>query len=128
MTAHKEKLSIATKFHAALVSKDWAGIHMLLTDDASWILPGENRISGLAEGPEAVVARAKLIAGFNLSFELKHVLVSRDNMALSLHNTANRGGLILDEHLSTVCRLQHGKIAFIETFLSDLEGMNAFFA
>ncbi|MEJ1975899.1 MAG: hypothetical protein WDN49_07115 [Acetobacteraceae bacterium] len=50
-----------------------------------------------------------------------------DNFALSLHNTASREGRILDEHLATVCYLRDGKIAAIETYLSDVEAMNAFF-
>ncbi|MYO23024.1 ketosteroid isomerase [Salmonella enterica subsp. enterica serovar 4,12:i:-] len=68
------------------------------------------------------------IASFGLNFELKHILVSRDNVALSLHNTARRNDLVLDEHLATVCTLRDGKIAAIETYLPDLPGMNAFFA
>ncbi|MDN7451277.1 hypothetical protein QZM03_28475, partial [Burkholderia multivorans] len=44
------------------------------------------------------------------------------------HNTARRNDLVLDEHLATVCTLRDGKIAAIETYLSDLPGMNAFFA
>jgi len=62
-----------------------------------------------------------------LNFALEHILLSPDNMALALHNTATRGDLVLDEHLATVCTLSDGKIAAIETYLSDVEGMNAFF-
>ena len=77
---------------------------------------------------EAVIERAQLIASYGLSFELKHVLLSRENMALSLHNTAERDGVRLDEHLATVCRLRDGRIADVETFLSDVPGMNTFFS
>ncbi len=49
-------------------------------------------------------------------------------MALSLHNTATRGQLRLDEYLSIVCFVRDGKIAAIETYLSDVDGMNAFFS
>jgi ketosteroid isomerase-like protein len=35
---------------------------------------------------------------------------------------------VLDEHLATVCTLRDGRIVAIETYLSDLDGMNAFFA
>jgi ketosteroid isomerase-like protein len=66
-------------------------------------------------------------AGFGLTFALERILVSPDNFALSLHNTATRKGRILDEHLATVCFLRDGKIAAIETYLSDVDGMNAFF-
>jgi hypothetical protein len=83
---------------------------------------------GIAEGINAVITRAELIASYGVRFALQNVLVSRDNMALSLHNTARRGDVILDEYLATVCQIEEGKITAIETHLSDVEVMNAFFA
>jgi ketosteroid isomerase-like protein len=123
-TAHQ----LGKAFHACLAARDWDGIRALLTDDATWTLPGDNTISGTAVGADAVVERAKKIASYGLDFELLHILVSRENMALSLHNTAERADARLDEYLSTVCRLRDGRIAAIETYLSDVPGMNAFFA
>ena len=79
-------------------------------------------------GIDAVIARAQLITSYGVSFTLQHVLVSRDNMALSLHNEAERGDLCLDEQLATVCRIGEDKIVAIETYLSDVDGMNKFFA
>jgi hypothetical protein len=119
---------LARSFHAALVDRDWDSLRRLFTDDATWTLPGDNHISGLAEGADAVVARARKIAAYGLSFELNHILLSRENMALSLHNTAERDGVRLDEHLATVCRLRGGLIFAVETFLSDVEGMDRFFS
>jgi uncharacterized protein len=120
--------TLARDFHSALVARDWPRLRALFHDDATWTLPGDNIISGRAEGGDAVVERAQLIASYGLSFELKHVLLSRENMALSLHNTAERDGVRLDEHLATVCRLRDGRIAEVETYLSDVPGMNRFFA
>lgn len=119
---------LAKAFHASLVKGDWVAMRALFHDDASWTLPGDNAISGPAVGGDAVVERGQLIASYGLSFKLEHILLSRDNMALGLHNTAERDGIILDEHLATVCRLRDGRIAEIETFLSDVPGMNRFFA
>jgi hypothetical protein len=127
MSDHHAQLDIARRFHAALVARDWSAIRVLFTDDAQWTLPGDNTISGTANGADAVVDLARKIAGYGLNFELLHILVSRDNVALSLHNTAQQDERILDEHLATVCRLKDGKIAAIETFLSDVDAMNAFF-
>lgn len=118
---------LGQRFHAALITGDWPAIRALLHDDATWTLPGDNTISGTVVGADAVVDRARKIASYGLSFELLHVLVSRENMALSLHNTAQRPDVILDEYLTTVCRLRDGRIADIETYLSDVPGMNAFF-
>lgn len=119
---------IAAAFHHALVNRDWHAMRTLFHDDATWTLPGDNAISGIAVGADAVVQRAQQIAGYGLRFELEHVLLSRDNMALALHNTAERDGIRLDEKLATVCRLRGGRIAEVETFLSDVPGMNRFFA
>jgi hypothetical protein len=38
-----------------------------------------------------------------------------------------RGDLHLDEHLATVCTIEDGKIRRIETYLSDVDGMDVFF-
>ncbi len=118
---------LGQRFHAALITGDWPAIRSMLHNDATWTLPGDNTISGTVAGADAVVDRAQKIASYGLSFELLHVLVSRENMALSLHNTAQRPDAILDEYLTTVCSLRNGRIADIETYLSDVPGMNAFF-
>lgn len=120
-------LMVGRRFHAALSKGDWAAIRDLLTDDATWTLPGDNLVSGHVSGADAVVERARLIASYGVRFALQNVLVSKENVALSLHNTAARGDLILDEHLATVCTLRDGRISAIETYLSDVSGMNAFF-
>ncbi|MEU1016125.1 nuclear transport factor 2 family protein [Streptomyces sp. NPDC005900] len=127
MSSNEAAAALGRSFHRALVSRDWAGIRALLHDDATWTLPGDNTVSGVAEGADAVVERARRIASYGLDFTLLHILVSRENVALSLHNTARREDAVLDEHLATVCRLRDGKIASIETYLSDVPGMNAFF-
>ncbi len=76
---------------------------------------------------EAVIRRAQLIAASGASLELNHVLYGQYGVALSIHNQARRGELVLDEHLATVCSLRDGKIAAIDTYLSDVEMVNAFF-
>jgi ketosteroid isomerase-like protein len=116
------KQDLAAGFHRALTTKDWSLLRSVMSPDVIWTLPGDNTVSGTAFGIEAVIDRAELIAGYGLTFELERVLVSRDNMALALRTTA------LDAHLATVCTVQAERIVRIETYLSDLDGMNAFFA
>jgi uncharacterized protein len=123
----EERIAVARSFHTALSTRDWLALRALLTDDATWTLPGDNLISGKVFGADDVVGRARKIAGFGLTFALERILVSRDNVTVCLHNTASREGRILDEHLATVCFLRGGKIAAIESYLSDIGGMNAFF-
>jgi hypothetical protein len=62
-----------------------------------------------------------------VSFTLLHVLVSRDNVALNIHNEAQHGDLRLDEHLATVLTVDGSRVRHIETFLSDVGGMDVFF-
>jgi ketosteroid isomerase-like protein len=121
------KYVLARTFHAALTTKDWSLLRAIASPDVTWVLPGSNAVSGPAVGIDAVIARAELIASYGLTFTLEHILVSRDNMALALHNTAQRTDAVLDEHLSTVCRIIDGRIDAIETYLSDVAGMDAFF-
>ncbi|GAA1908207.1 nuclear transport factor 2 family protein [Streptantibioticus ferralitis] len=118
---------LGQRFHAALVTGDWVTIRSMLHDDATWTLPGDNTVSGVVVGADAMVERAQKVASYGLSFKLLNVLVSRENMALSQHNTAQRPDAVLDEYVSTVCRLRDGKIAHIESYLSDVPGMNTFF-
>ena len=122
------KQRLAREFHRALTTRDWALLEDIMTPEVTWTLPGANRISGTARGIDGVIERATRIARYGPSFELEHVLVSRDNMAMAIHNRAIRGDLILDEHLATVCTITDGRISAVETYLSDLDGMNAFFA
>jgi ketosteroid isomerase-like protein len=64
---------------------------------------------------------------YGLTFTLKHILIGRHGVALSLNNTARRGDLVLDEHLATVLTIRDEKISAIDTYLSDIDMLNAFF-
>src|SRR5208283_2987150 len=68
-----------------------------------------------------------LIVSYGLTFTLIHILIGRHGVALSLNNTARRGDLVLDEHLATVLTIRDGKISAIDTYLSDIDMLNAFF-
>jgi uncharacterized protein len=127
MISYQTQLDIARSFLAAISTRDWNAMRDLLTEDAHWTLPGDNTISGTANGANAVVERARKITSYGLNFELQHVLVGSDSVALSLHNTARQGDRVLDEYLASVCQFKGSKIAAIETFLSDIDGMNSFF-
>ena len=93
----------------------------------TWTLPGHSLVSGTARGADAVIQRAETIAGYGLIFTLKHVLVGAHGVALSLHNTARRGETVFDAHLVAVLSLDGGRVAVINTYLADVEMLNAFF-
>jgi hypothetical protein len=127
MFTDKEKNVIAQTFLTALRNRDWELMRSIMINDIIWSLPGTSLISGEAYGIDAVIKRAQLIVNYNLNFGLQNILFGQHGVALSLNNTARRGALILDEHLATVCSLSDGKISRIDTYLSDVNMVNAFF-
>lgn len=127
MLTTEEKYALADKFLLSLRERDWAAMRSLMTEDAIWTMPGESLISGEAQGVNAVIALAQKIVSYGLNFRLKEILIGREGVALSLNNTAQRGDLKLDEQLATVFSLRDGKICRIDSYLSDIATMNAFF-
>jgi len=122
--------AIGRQFLEALAGQDWHAMRQLFSDDAHWTMPGSNSIfSATAVGPDTLVARAQGIAASGVHTEVLHVLVGHAGVALSLHNTAqNASGQRLDQHLATVLTIKHGKIAKVDTYLSDVAGMETFFS
>jgi hypothetical protein len=127
MATDELKKAIARQFLEALRSRDWGLLRSIMTDDFVWTLPGTSLISGEASGVDAVIGRAQRIVSYGLTFNLNHILIGQSGLALSLHNTTKKGTQSLDEHLATVCTLRDGKICEINTYLSDVEMVNAFF-
>ena len=123
-----ERHELASRFIHGLLDHDWERMRSALADDATWSLPGETGVSGLAEGADAVVERGRAIVSGGVSIELQYILLGRDNAAVMLHNTGRRGDAVLDEHLTTVFTLRAGRIAALETLISDVPMLNAFFA
>jgi len=122
-----EKKQLAETFLRALGTKNWDLLRSIITEDIFWTLPGTSVISGEVSGADAIITRAQQIVSYGVSLELKHILYGQYNVTLSVHNQASRGELILNEHLATVCIIRDGKISKIETYLSDIDGLNAFF-
>ncbi|NHA04232.1 nuclear transport factor 2 family protein [Mucilaginibacter sp. HC2] len=122
-----EKLAIANKFITSLKSNDWDTMRSILAADASWTLPGTSLLSGLANGAEAIIKRAQGLKHFGVNFDLKYILIGLNGFTLSLHNTASRGNLLLDEQVAIVFEVNGGKIISMATYLSDVPGINAFF-
>lgn len=122
-----EKLLIARTFITSLKNSDWNGMRSILHAEATWTLPGESLLSGLASGAEAIIRRAQGLKHFGVNFDLKYILIGLNGFTLSLHNTASRGDLILDEQVAIVFELRDGKVTSMATYLSDVAGINAFF-
>lgn len=122
-----EKLAIANKFITSLKNNDWDTMRSILAADASWTLPGTSLLSGLADGAEAIIKRAQGLKHFGVNFDLKYILIGLNGFTLSLHNTASRGSLLLDEQVAIVFEVKGGEVISMATYLSDVPGINAFF-
>ncbi len=119
---------VAERFLGAYGARDWEALRALLADGVTWTMPGTGTISGTAHGTEAVIDRARRIVAGGVETELLHVLVGRRSVALSLRNTAQApDGRKLDEHLAVVLTVRDGRITAIDSHLSDVDGMSAFF-
>jgi len=123
--ATKEKLGKA--FLESLKTRDWEKMRDILTPEVIWTLPGTSLLSGPAAGVDAVLKRAKQLRDFGVMVELRHILIGWTGVGLALHNTASRGSLVLDEWVVIVCEITGDKISRISTYLSDVDGINAFF-
>ncbi|MFG2194030.1 nuclear transport factor 2 family protein [Streptomyces sp. NPDC048639] len=126
--APQDAVDLAEKFLTTFRDRDWEALASLFAPDITWSMPGHGTISGTAAGAAAAVERAREIAGTGVRTELLHVLSGRHGAALLLRNTATADdGRTLDEHLATVLTMSGGRIAAIDSYLSDVQGMSAFF-
>jgi uncharacterized protein len=122
-----EKKEIAQKFITGVSNRDANLLKSIMTDDVVWSLPGKSLMSGEAHGVDAILKRSEILHQYEVKIELEHVVFGSQDVALHLHNTGKRGDKILDEHLTTVCSLRGNKVRRLDTFISDVEILDAFF-
>src|SRR5450432_4030543 len=125
--SNQEMFDLANRFLLSLKNRDWELLRMIITPDCIWRLPGTTMISGVAFGADAIVKRATQIVNKGLNLELLHILYGMNGFALSLYNQENKGELIIDEYLTMTCILRGYMISGINTYLSDMEGLDSFF-
>ncbi|MDT7729666.1 MAG: uncharacterized protein QOI21_6242 [Actinomycetota bacterium] len=125
--ATEKDAAVVREMLAASRQQDWDRVAELLAPEVVWNMPGHSRISGVAIGPQAVVARAKIIDAANLTVEPQHMLIGYQSIVATIHNTAEKP-LPLDEWLALVFTVQSGLIATIDTHLSDIPMFERFYA
>jgi ketosteroid isomerase-like protein len=122
-----EKLAKARRFLSVLANPDPEVINSVAVEDVVWTFPGTSPISGEARGTSGIINRAKVIASFQVKVEVIRPVYSLDGVALILHNTADRAGRVLDEHIAAVFTFRGDRISRLDTFLSDVSMAEAFF-
>jgi ketosteroid isomerase-like protein len=125
-TESKEEL--ARKFLSILGHPDADVVKSVTVKDVVWSFPGKSPISGEAHGVEAIMKRARTIASYGIKVEIVRAVYGFSGVALILHNTGDKGGRILDEHLAAVFSFRGHKISRWDTYLSDVAMMERFFA
>jgi hypothetical protein len=99
-----------------------------MTDDVVWSIPGKSLMSGEAHGAEAILKRAEIMQPYEVKVEIEHLVYGFKDVGQHLHNTGKHGDKVLDEHLTNVYVLRGNKICRIDTFISNVDMLNAFFA
>jgi ketosteroid isomerase-like protein len=127
MPTEAGKKEITRKFYDAMDARDINLLKAIVTDDIVWSLPGKSLMSGEAHGVEAILKRSEILHRYGVKVEIEHVVYGLKDVALHLHNTGKHGDKILDEHLTNVYILRGDKICRIDTFISDVDMLNAFF-
>ena len=117
----------ATGFLAGLIDHDFDRMHAALAPDATWSVPGETGISGVARGADAVVERARAVVAGGVTIEVQYLLRGWERDAVLLHNTGRRGDTVLDEQVLIVFTVADGLITAAENIISDVPGLEAFF-
>jgi ketosteroid isomerase-like protein len=125
---NQSNVEIGEQFLSAYSTHNWEGIRKLLHPTVKWTLPGDGAISGTAEGINAVINRVKSIVDGKVYTQLHGILVGQFGLTLALHNSAvSEDGRVLEEELATVLTIESGLITKIDTYLSDVAGMEQYF-
>jgi uncharacterized protein len=122
-----DKKTVILDFIKSLVTQDAALLRGIASPDIVWSLPGTSPMSGEAHGVDGIMARSRTLQQYGVKLEVEHVIYGYRGVAVQLHNTGKQGDRVLDEHLTTVCTLRGGKIERLDTFISDVPMLNAFF-
>jgi ketosteroid isomerase-like protein len=127
MSTYETRATFVDDLRTALSTQDRARLEALVHDDIVWALPGNNAVSGETAGVDGIFARLAELASFEVHIEIQHGMVSPDGVAMVLHNTGTHNGKDLDEYLVSAVTLVDDKASRIDTYISDIPMMNAYF-
>lgn len=123
----EQKKALAIDFAMAVKTRNSETLQSLVMDDVIWSLPGTSLMSGEVHGVDGILMRAEILDAFEVNVNVEHVVVGYKNIGLLLHNTGSKGGKVLDEHLTTIFILLGNKIHRMETLISDVPMLDAYF-
>lgn len=123
----EQKQKLALKFLSILGKPDADVVRQIAAADVIWTFPGTSQISGEARGVDAIIRRANTIAAKKVKVKIVRTVYGLDGVSVILHNTGESEGRILDEHLAAVFTFHGERIQRLDTHLSDVPMVKAFF-
>jgi len=121
------KQELALKFLSILGKPDASVVKDVAVEDMVWTFPGTSQISGEAHGVDEIMKRASTIASYEVKVEVVRAVYGLHGASVILHNTGEKDGRVLDEHLAAVFSFRGDKIERLDTQLSDVPMVKAFF-
>jgi uncharacterized protein len=124
---NEQKQKLALKFLSILGKPDASVVKDVAVKDVIWTFPGASQISGEVHGVDAIMERAETIASYEVKVEVVRTVYGLNGVSVILHNTGAKDGKELDEHLVAVFAFRGDKIERLDTHLSDVPMVKAFF-
>jgi uncharacterized protein len=122
----EEQQQLARAFLSVLRTPDADVIRRVAVEDVVWGFPGSMSISGIAHSVDGLIGRAQTIAAYGVKVEIMRAVFGHDGVALMLHNTAERGGRVLNEYLATVFSFRGDRIARLDIPIRRADGRSLF--
>ncbi|MBF4571896.1 nuclear transport factor 2 family protein [Herbiconiux sp. VKM Ac-1786] len=127
MSTYESRATFVNDLRSALSTQDKTKLTALVHNDVVWALPGDNAVSGETVGVDGIFTRLAKLSSFDVRIEIQNGMVSPDGVAMVLHNTGTHNGLTLDEYLVSAVTLVGDKASRIDTYISDIPMMDAYF-
>ena len=119
------------KGHAAFTTGDMATLTDIFADDVVWHLFGNNQLSGVYRGRDAVFATfaktAELSGGTFIS-EVHDVVANDEHAVMLTQVTATREGRSMDSMDTDVFHVKDGKVTEFWSFVEDDHKTDAFWS
>lgn len=123
-------VKIVRDYQAAMAKGDFAEGAAVFDADVIYTVPGNNLLSGIYQGPQAVMGYfGKLMEITNGTYGIgeMHWLVNENNqVALFIKNSADRDGKHLDWEETILFEFKNGKKYRIEHFQANQSEVDAF--
>ncbi len=110
------------KGYEAFDKGDMATITELFSEDVVWHLPGNNQLSGVHRGRDAVFAifaKTTQLSGGTFKIELHDVLANDEHTVALTRGTASRQGRQLSSLDTDVYHMSNGKVTEFWSFAED---------